>query len=56
MGAQSDFLGETFHPDPAHRAEQLRRARTLLATGIPPEDVAAMLSIPLDLVRSAQQP
>ena len=56
MGAQSDFLGQTFLPNPAYRAEQLRRAQTLLAHGIPAEDVAAMLSMPLELVTAAQQP
>ncbi len=56
MGAQSDFLGQTFIPDSTHRAEQLRRARTLLASGIPPEDVAVMLSIPIDLLKPPPQP
>jgi hypothetical protein len=50
MGAQSDFISEQFVPGEHHREEQLVRARTLLALGIAPEQVAAMLSIPLNLI------
>jgi len=50
MGAQSDFLAEQFNPDDQYRAEQMMRVKHLLATGVRPEDVAKMFSIPLSLV------
>jgi hypothetical protein len=50
MGAQSDFISEQFVPGERHRDEQLVRAQTLLAMGLAPEQVAAMLSIPLNLI------
>jgi hypothetical protein len=52
MGAQSDFISEQFVPDERHREQQLLRAKTLIAAGIPPDRVATMLSIPIDLVLS----
>jgi hypothetical protein len=52
MGAQSDFISETFVPSEEHRHEQLRMARVLLSMGIPPEQVAAKLSIPIALLKS----
>jgi hypothetical protein len=50
MGAQSDFISEQFVPSEQHREQQLARAKTLIAQGIGPEQVAAMLSIPLTLL------
>ncbi len=48
MGAQSDFISETFVPGDGHEAEQRVRAKVLLASGIPRVEVAAMLSIALE--------
>ena len=48
MGAQSDFISESFIPSQRHRAEQLERAKSLIATGLPAREVAAMLSISVD--------
>ena len=48
MGAQSDFISESFIPSDRHREQLLMRAETLIALGIAPEQVAEMLSIPLD--------
>jgi len=48
MGAQSDFLSEQFVPDEQHTAQQMARARHLVAAGMSPEQVATMFSIPLD--------
>ena len=48
MGAQSDFMSETFVPGDGHKAEQRARAKVLLASGIPMVEVAAMLSIELE--------
>ena len=52
MGAQSDFLSETFVPSESHRAKQLAMAQSLVASGMKPDDVAHMLSLPLALVLS----
>ena len=48
MGAQSDFVTESFAPGDDYRAKQIAVAMTLLATGMSPEQVAARLSIPLE--------
>jgi hypothetical protein len=50
MGAQSDFIAEQFVPDEEYRAQQMVRARHLLATGMSREHVAEMLSISLELL------
>ena len=42
MGAQSDFIAETFVPSDAHKAQQITMARSLIATGMKPEQVATM--------------
>jgi len=55
MGAQSDFLSEQFVPSDHHREQQLFRAQTLMAIGIKPDQVSAMLSIPLSVL-SGDQP
>lgn len=53
MGAQSDFLSESFVPGEQHRAEQIARARTLLATGFTPEQIAAMFSLSVPELQEA---
>jgi len=50
MGAQSDFIAEPFVPDEKYKAEQAARVQHLLATGISPEQIAKMFSIPLELL------
>jgi hypothetical protein len=50
MGAQSDFISESFVPSEQHRKQQLARAQVLIASGVAPEEVAGMLSIPLSLL------
>jgi hypothetical protein len=50
MGAQSDFVSETFVPSEEHRREQLRMASVLLSAGMSPERVAASLSLPIALL------
>jgi len=50
MGAQSDFIAEQFVPGEPYKAEQMARVQYLLAAGVSPEQVAKMLSIPLDLL------
>jgi hypothetical protein len=47
MGAQSDFISESFIPSDRHKEQLVMRAGTLIALGIAPEQVAAILSIPL---------
>jgi hypothetical protein len=48
MGARSDLISETFVPGEHHRSEQLARVRALIANGFSREQVAAMLSIPVE--------
>ena len=50
MGAQSDFISQTFVPSEAHRAEQIRMARSLIALGLEPAEAAARIGIPLELL------
>lgn len=50
MGAQSDFISESFVPEERHREHQLAMARALIADGVAPGQVAAMLSLPFDLL------
>ena len=50
MGAQSDFISETFVPTETHRVHQLRMARTLIAIGSDPLEVTARLGLSLDLL------
>jgi hypothetical protein len=50
MGAQSDFISETFVPSKQHRLEQLTRAKALIAAGFSPEQVATMLSLPVECI------
>jgi hypothetical protein len=47
MGAQSDFISESFVPSDRHKEQLLMRAENLIALGIAPERVAEMLSFPL---------
>ena len=47
MGAQSDFLAETFRPSDEHQRAQILRAQALVRTGIPLAEVARMLSLPI---------
>ena len=47
MGAQSDFISESFVPSARYRAEQIARARVLVASGMPVDEVAAMFSLPV---------
>ena len=50
MGSQSDFISETFVPSEGYRARQVSMARTLIAAGSDPVQVAALFTIPVDLV------
>jgi hypothetical protein len=54
MGAQSDFISESFVPSETHREQQFKSARILITGGMTPEQVAAMLSIPIDLLSEAE--
>ncbi|HEY9138590.1 MAG TPA: hypothetical protein VIM67_09980 [Terriglobus sp.] len=48
MGAQSDFLSETFVPSAAHRKKQMEHAAVLLRLGYPIEQIAVMVSVPVE--------
>jgi hypothetical protein len=50
MGAQSDFISETFVPSEQHQSEQLTRAKALIAIDFSLEQVATMLSLPVEWI------
>jgi hypothetical protein len=50
MGAQSDFISQTFVPSEAHSAEQLKIVRSLSALGSDPAEASARVGIPMDLL------
>jgi hypothetical protein len=52
MGAQSDFISETFVPSAEHQREQIKRARALIASGLPLADVAKLLSVSSEWLRN----
>ena len=52
MGAQSAFIAEQFVPSEQQREELVTRAHVLVAAGISREEVALMLSLPLELISS----
>ena len=47
MGSQSDFIAETFVPSDAYKAQQIAMARSLIAVGMKPEQVAGMFGAPV---------
>jgi hypothetical protein len=55
MGAQSDFIAEQFVPNEQYKAQQMAMVQKLLASGVDPEQVAKMFSIPFDLLSDEQQ-
>lgn len=50
MGAQSDFIAEQFVPSEQYKAQQMEMVQKLLASGVSPEQVAKMFSVPFDLL------
>ena len=54
MGAQSDFIAEQFVPSEQYKAQQMALVQKLLASGVTSERVAAMFSVPFDLLSSAK--
>jgi hypothetical protein len=56
MGAQSDFISEQFVPGEKYKEQQLLMARTLIASGVAPEQVASMLSLPISLLSGHEPP
>jgi hypothetical protein len=49
MGAESDGISEQFVPNQRYKAQQKAIAETLTAAGLPPEKIADMLFVPIDL-------
>jgi hypothetical protein len=45
MGAQSDFISETFVPSEQHQREQVHRAKVLMSRGMSLTYAAKMLSV-----------
>jgi hypothetical protein len=48
MGADSDFIAELFVPSEHYKTQQMAMARTLLAGGLNPDQVATMFLVPAD--------
>ena len=55
MGAQSDFIGEKFVPSEDYKTTQMEIVQKLLASGVNPEQVARMFSVPYDLLSGQRQ-
>jgi len=49
MGDKSDAISEQFVPNARYREQQRIIAETLDAAGLNPDQIAEMLSVPLDL-------
>jgi hypothetical protein len=49
LWAESDSIAEQFVPNERYKAQQRAMAQTLLAAGLNPEQIAAMLFVPEDL-------
>jgi len=49
LWAVSDAIAEQFVPSERYKAQQRAMAKTLLAAGLTPEQVASMLFVPNDL-------
>lgn len=54
--AESDVIAEQFVPSERHRAQQKMMARTLIAVGLKPEQIAEMLSVPAETAAPAPVP
>jgi hypothetical protein len=50
MGAQSDFIGESFVPNDHYKAQQLAMAQRLTAAGVSSEQLERMFFVPCDLL------
>jgi hypothetical protein len=49
LWAESDIIAEQFVPSEHYKAQQRLMAQTLTAAGLNPEQIANMLSVPVDL-------
>jgi hypothetical protein len=50
MGAQSDFIGETFVPSEQYKAKQIQMVQKLVAAGLNPEQLEQLFLVPADLI------
>jgi hypothetical protein len=48
MGAQSDFIGETFIPSEQYKAQQAAMVQKLTAAGLSPDQLEKMFLVPFD--------
>jgi hypothetical protein len=55
MGAQSDFISETFVPDDSYKLQQLAMIEKLIAVGISREQLETMFLISPELLSSRSQ-
>jgi hypothetical protein len=53
LWAESDSISEQFAPSESYKAQQRTMAQSLLAAGLNPEQVAAMLFVPDELPSAA---
>ena len=49
MGGKEDFIAEQFVPSELYKSRQIEMVHRLIASGLDPEEVAGMFSVPLDL-------
>ncbi len=50
MGAQSDFIGETFVPSEQYKGQQAAMIQKLVAAGLNPEQLEKLFLVPADLI------
>ncbi len=55
MGGKDDFIAEQFVPSERYKSRQIEMARRLIASGLDPEEVAGMFSVPFDLLSSKKE-
>ncbi len=49
MGAQSDFIGETFVPSEEYKAQQIAMVEKLIAAGVSAEQLEGLFFVPADV-------
>ena len=50
MGGKDDLIAEQFVPSEEYKAKQMEMVQKLFASGLDPDEVAGMFSIPFDLL------
>ena len=55
LGGKDDFIAEQFVPSELYKLRQIEMVHRLIASGLDPEEVAGMFSIPFDLLSSERE-